>query len=294
MITKNASLLKRIPSFLYKVSSQLFIDYKFPRHLFIETTATCNLACSYCPREKVKQDMNFGLFIKIIDEASQYGARSFSLHLFGEPMLYKHWIEAITYIKRKNKRHTVLLTTNGTKINEYVGILTKLPIDKCLWTCRTEAKFTSKTKSLLKSWKPFTVRYIEGTYPESALEEKWPRVEKRRMHNYGATIDTSIYISQESSAKNVDSKASSIRWPCYHLFLAPAIAWNGKFLQCYADSHQKEVFGDINRETISDCWKRLNGVRKAHLSGQFAGICANCDTWREYPNLFFGHEYGSN
>src|SRR3990167_1255983 len=161
MFTKYANQIKSyLPSPIFKIASQLYIDKDFPRHIFLETTSTCNLSCSYCPREKIKQDMDFGLFIKIIDEASQYGARSFSLHLFGEPMLYDHWIEAITYIKRKNKRHTVLLTTNGTKINEYVDILTKLPIDKCLWTCRTEAKFTSRTKNKLRKWKPFTVRYI--------------------------------------------------------------------------------------------------------------------------------------
>ena len=279
MITDQAQFLKKLPSPLFKLAAQAYVDYKFPRHLFIETTSTCNLSCNYCPREKTKNDMDFGLFMKIVEEASQYGSRSFSLHLFGEPLLYPYWMSAINYIKARNKNHTVLLTTNGTKINENIDVLTRLPIDKCLWSWRKEAKFTEETKSKLRKWKPFTVRYIEGTYPESALEEKWPRTEKRRMHNYAGQID---------NGKQVISK----RFPCYHIFLAPAVAWNGKFLQCCADSHQKEVFGDINKENITDCWQRLNRVRKAHLSGQFTGICANCDTWREYPNLFFGHEFG--
>src|SRR3990167_10303646 len=294
MITDQAQFLKKLPSPLFKLAAQAYVDYKFPRHLFIETTSTCNLSCNYCPREKTKNDMDFGLFMKIVEEASQYGSRSFSLHLFGEPLLYPYWMSAINYIKARNKNHTVLLTTNGTKINENIDVLTRLPIDKCLWSWRKEAKFTEETKSKLRKWKPFTVRYIEGTYPESALEEKWPRVERRRMHNYGATIDLSLFTFQESSARNVDSKASSIRWPCYHLFLAPAIAWNGKFLMCCADPHQKEIFGDIKKESVNVAWQRVERVKKAHLSGQFIGICANCDTWREYPNLFFGHKYASS
>ena len=280
MITDQAQFLKKLPSPLFKLAAQAYIDYKFPRHLFIETTSTCNLSCNYCPREKTKNDMDFHLFMKIVDEASKYGARSFSLHLFGEPLLYKYWITAIKYIKEKNPRHTILLTTNGTKINEYIDILVRLPIDKCLWSWRKEAKFTPTTIGKLKNWKPFTVRYIEGTYPESALEEKWLRIEKRRMHNYGGEI------------KNLPSYSIK-RYPCYHLFLAPAIAWDGSFLMCCANPHRKEIFGNISRESIGKSWSRIQIVRKAHLSGQFTGICANCDTWREYPNLFFGHEYES-
>lgn len=286
MITDHAQLLKRLPSPLFKLAAQAYIDYKFPRHLFIETTSTCNLACSYCPREKTKNDMDFKLFTKIIDEASEYGARSFSLHLFGEPLLYPYWIHAICYIKNKNPKHTVLLTSNGTKVNEVIDTLVHLPIDKFLWSWRTEAKFTPNTVNKLKKWKPFTVRYIEGTYPPEALEEKWPMVEKRRMHNYGGNVSIPN-IARRLTAKNT-------RWPCYHLWLAPAISWNGKFLLCCADPHQKELIGNIMTDTITGLWQKINGVRNAHLEGKFTGICTNCDTWREYPNIFFGHEYNTS
>lgn len=289
MITDHAQLLKRLPSPLFKALSQAWVDYKFPRHLFIETTATCNLACSYCPREKIKGDMDFQLFKKIVNEASQYGVRSFSLHLFGEPLLYRRWIDAINYIKAKNHKHTVLLTTNGTRINECIDKLVKLPIDKVLWTVRPEAKFTNETKSKLKKWKPFTVRII-NELDNAGEYASWPRVERRRMHNYGGNISNT-----DTSSKNVVTgeqlAEQKKRWPCYHLFLAPAVSWNGKFLMCCADPHQKEVFGDINKDKISECWEALRKVRESHLNGQFNGICSNCDTWREYPNIFFGHEY---
>src|SRR3990167_250292 len=115
MIEKYAYQIKKYaPSILYKFSAQMYIDKKFPRHIFLETTSACNLKCEYCPREQITKHMDFLLFQMVIDEASTYGARSFSLHLFGEPLLYPRILDAIDYIKRKNKRHTVLLTTNGT------------------------------------------------------------------------------------------------------------------------------------------------------------------------------------
>src|SRR5258708_3002683 len=113
MITKNTSILKKLPTVLYKTADQLYIDKNFPRHIFIETTAACNLSCDYCPREKRNDHIDFKLFKTIVDECSQYGPRSFSLHLFGEPLLYPFILDAIQYIKIKNRRHTILLTTNG-------------------------------------------------------------------------------------------------------------------------------------------------------------------------------------
>jgi hypothetical protein len=102
------------------------------------------------------------------------------------------------------------------------------------------------------------------------------------MHNYGGEINLGLF--QKSIKK---SNWPEKRWPCYHLWLAPAVAWNGKFLMCCADPHQREVFGDINKETIAVSWARLTAIRDSHLKGEYSGICKNCDVWREYPNIFF-------
>ena len=108
------------------------------------------------------------------------------------------------------------------------------------------------------------------------------------MHNYGGEIDTGRWqklMQKSKPAENLNPIKE--RWPCYHLWLAPAVAWNGKFLMCCADPHQKEVFGDINKETVNECWQRLEKVRQSHLEGKYEGICKKCDVWREYPDIFF-------
>jgi len=100
----------------YKLGSQSLIDYKYPTHVFIETTRACNLKCQSCPRDlgDVKAgNMKFELFRKIIDEATSFGARNFCLHMFGEPLLHPQLIEMAKYIKVSNAHHTILLTTNG-------------------------------------------------------------------------------------------------------------------------------------------------------------------------------------
>lgn len=125
-----------------------------------------------------------------------------------------------------------------------------------------------------------TVRMIDTQIPKEEEEYwgSWPKVEKRELHNYGGEISLEKFGVKSTAGK---------RWPCYHLWLAPAVSWNGKFLMCCADPHQKEVFGDINKEKVEVAWQRLNGVRKAHMEGTFQGICESCDVWKAYPDLFF-------
>lgn len=284
MITDYAQILKKLPSWIYKAAAQSWIDKDFPRHLFIETTAACNLSCDYCPREKNKSHMDFELFKRLVVEASLYGSRSFSLHLFGEPLLYPKAFEAIEFIKQCNKAHTILLTSNGTLFERYCGKICNSGITKLIWSWRPEAKFSEETKRKLKKWGRLTVRMIKGVTPQSAFEEwaNWPNLEIRDLHNYGGEIERQKFGLNAIAGK---------RYPCYHLWYAPAVAWNGNLLMCCSDPHQKEVLGKFPTLSISQAWKKMNGIREAHLKGQFTGICEKCDVWKSYPNIFFGWQH---
>lgn len=285
--TTHAEILKRLPSWAYKLAGQMYIDHSFPRHIFIETTASCNLSCSYCPREKVNKHMEWSLFKRIVDEARDYGPRSFSLHLFGEPLLYPKIWEAIEYIKTANKKNTILLTSNGTMFERFIGDIERSRVDKLIWSWRPEAKFSEETKERLRKWGKLTVRVIREVVPEEAQKEweNWPNLEVRGLHNYGGEISLEKFGVKDVSV--------GTRHGCYHLWLAPAVAWNGKFLMCCSDPHQREVFGDINTETIAESWKRVEVVRQAHLKGRYEGICKNCDVYKSYPDLFFKFQKGS-
>ena len=279
--------LKKLPSIIYKLGSQAWIDPTYPRHLFIELTAACNLTCEYCPRERRRDHMDFGLFTALVDEASQYGPRSFSLHLFGEPTLYPRWAEAITYIKSSNRKHTILLTTNGTTLNAKVDTLIACNPDLVLWSWRPEAKFTASTKEKLRKWGRFRIRFIKEVTPKEAYLEwaNWPNQEGRALHNYGGNIK----LANWGSDNTVADTASSSRHPCYHLWLAPAVAWNGDILLCCADPHRKEVLGRFPEMSVHEAWTsyRLHAIRESHLRGEYGGICGGCDVWKQYPDMFF-------
>lgn len=229
--------------------------------------------------------MPWEMFTGIIDEATKYGARSFSLHLFNEPLLYPKIFDAINYIKKSNKKHTVLLTTNGTLI-ERNGNLDKLinsEVDQVLWSWRKEVTFKEETKARLAKWGKFRVRFINELVPDEEREawSDWPNKEERGLHNYGGEIDLGKFGAKEE--KEIK------RWPCYHLWLAPAVAWNGNLLLCCTDPHQREIIGSVKETSIGTLWQseRFQEVREGHMRQEFRGICTNCDVWKQYPDMWF-------
>lgn len=285
MITTITPLLRKLPSWIYKIGAQSYVDKKFPRHVFIETTALCNLSCSYCPRERINQHMDFELFISIVDECSRYGQRSFSLHLFGEPLLYPSILEAIRYIKSKNKKHTILLTTNGTRLNEFADELLKCRVDRIIWSYRAN-NFNSNTIKILR--RIGLIRLLIEETPEKEFEywSKFPRVEVKHLHNYGGHIDTTKWGLKK------DNNGGIGRYPCYHLWLAPAVRWNGEITICCNDPRGSESIGRYGSTDLATVWRgeKLKAIRDSHLKGMYSGLCKNCDSWKAYPSMFFGHQ----
>lgn len=264
-LTTYAHLIRKLPSPIYKWFGQKWIDYGWPRHLFIELTSDCQFQCSYCPRPRVSHQIPFKLFKKIVDEASLHGSRSFSLHLFGEPLLYSRIIESIRYLKQR--RHAVILTTNGLLLERLLEQHKSVfkSIDKIIWSYKENIKVPEE----LKTWKNFTVRFFDN----QKENKSWPRREVRNYHNYGGQV-------------SIVPSTDVLRYPCYHPFLAPGVRANGDIVICCADPDGKSVVGNVNNMKISEAWKLMDKTRKEHLNGEYKGICKTCDVWASYPSLF--------
>lgn len=296
---------------IYRFFIQKTIDYNFPRHLFIESTSACNLRCEMCPRTSGNTligNMDFEVFKKIVDEAKQYGARNFCLHLFGEPLLSPKIMEMINYIKEGNPNNSILLTTNGTLLNkEKAEALVKHQLDKINISFVSPDKKTyfEKTgvdkleeveknierlidiKNKKNSNKPLIfVRMIVEKETENQTKQflkRWKNkkviAELRDMHNYGGNI------------KKTHVKKAKKRYPCYHLWLSPAIHWNGDFSICCNDYTRKLVLGNVKNQTIHKMWigPKIQHYRKLHLKGKYnqMPLCGNCDVWSIYSDLFF-------
>jgi len=93
-----------------------------PISLMIELTNHCQLKCMICAREHRygqemdKGHMKFEQFKKLIDENHVYLDR-IGLTGLGETLLYPHIIEAVRYIRAKNKGISVFISTNAYQAN---------------------------------------------------------------------------------------------------------------------------------------------------------------------------------
>lgn len=232
--------------------------------------------------------MNYELFKSIVDECNHYGQRSYSLHLFGEPLLYPKILDAIHYIKRSNRNNTILLTTNGTVLNRFIDDLARLKVDKIIWSWRAH-NFSDNTIRHLK--KIGLIRFLLEETPEGEIQ-KWEGFQKeiKHLHNYGGNIDVKKW--------GIDSSMDSDRWPCYHLWLAPAVRWNGDFTICCNDPTGRETLGTYgkNNFNIQRAWNsdRIRSLRESQLEGKYKGICVGCNSYRAYPDMFFEFQKKAN
>ncbi len=306
-LIKNHKLLLGIP---FKFFAQRLIDFDFPTHIFIETTSICNLKCKMCPRNLSQIShgvMDFGLFKKIIDEAKQYDKKTFSLHLFGEPLLDPKFAERAEYIKKANPKNSIILTTNGTLLTDNIAKELTKYVDKLavsihspnpstyekitgvnqLETVEKNIKGLIELKKETKSKIPViylrVIRVKENAEEINEFRRKWNRfpvkIEIRDEHNYGGKIVQHHF------------KKTPERYPCYHLWLAPGINWDGEVVICCDDVDRKTVLGNVKNTSLHEIWagEALKKYRQYHLNGEYEKIpiCKNCDVWDIYPDIFF-------
>lgn len=311
-VTKFSEIIKKsaMLSIPYKTMAQRLIDRNFPYHLFIETTNACNLKCKMCTRNMYPIQigmMDLNVAKKIVNEAAKYGPRTFSLHLFGEPLMAPNTIPLVKYIKDKDKKNNILLTTNGVFLTEDVSKkIIENEVDKIIISIQgtTKEKYKEMTgtdqmekvdenikklaaiKKDSKKKKPFI--YLRIILPEGATEDfkkfrkKWSDypviTELREMHNFGGKI------------KEGERKLNK-RYPCYHLWFSPGINWDGQVSICCCDTLKEEIIGNVKEKNLSEIWKgeKLKKYREYHLRGQYDKIplCKDCNVWSSYPDIFF-------
>jgi MoaA/NifB/PqqE/SkfB family radical SAM enzyme len=297
---------------LFKIGSQRLIDYNYPVHVFIETTRVCNLRCKSCPSSMLFSNighMDFGLFKKIVDEATDFGAKGFCLHMLGEPLLYPRISEAVKYIKDSNPHHSILLTTNGYFLDaQKARMLLENNVDKIavsFFSLREEranmltggrdiqgvidnVRFIASLKRQLNSSTKIYIRMLICDENEDELEnfrmlsrDVGVLLEIVRTHNYSGIIKHN-YTSKFKLKQ---------RYPCYHLWFSPAITWDGKAVICCNDANYTEVLGDLRNGPLSEIWQgeRIRELRNYHLKGEYNKIplCNSCNVWAKYPDIFF-------
>ena len=278
-----------------------------PPYLVIEPTNVCNLSCLMCPHRVMKRGkgfMDFGLFRKIIDEASEFVDLVY-LHLFGEPLLHPRIVDFVNYAGGKG--FTVVFSTNGLLLNErMIHLLMDSPLDLLILSLdavnpskyemirkggdfhlllrnleRFDQEFNkSRNRGLLNA----VIQFIEMRINQEEVDAFVDFCRSRfsipyrvkRFHCFADQIEEIRKLDIPLEQKKPLSQRV-----CYEPWRGMVVGWDGKVVPCCNDYDYKYVLGDLKEKTILEIWngERIRRLREIQRNGNQDSIelCRKCN-----------------
>jgi radical SAM protein with 4Fe4S-binding SPASM domain len=266
----------------------------FPLHLDIESTNNCNLKCTMCTRNFMKEKIGFmkwDLYKKIIDEAAKHKLPSIKLNYRGEPLMHPDLIKMVKYAKN-NGIIEVQFNTNGLLLDEEISReLIKAGIDRIIFSfdgatketyekIRTGSNFEKvmgnikrfvDIKNLMGKKRPCTriqmVKTKENVHEINKFISMWTPVVNR------------VAISTRREPQG--NKKENEHFPCPQIWQRMVVCWDGDVRACCGDWHGEIKLGDANKQDIYEIWhsKKYEWLRKMHSSGKFndISVCEKCE-----------------
>lgn len=288
---------------------------KFKR-AYIEITNVCNLSCSFCPKNKRKQEfMSKEFFEKILLQLKGH-TEYINLHVMGEPLLHPNIDEFIDLCHEYG--YKVNLTTNGTLIKKAKSkIINKKALRQINFSLHSfdanahnediskylqdifdftnEVKENSEHIVSLRLW-----NLEEGKLDESMnkknrhilekIENNFKmdyKIEEKLLDNRGIKIHNKIYLNQATKFNwpGEQSSYSEDNGFCHALRDQVAILVDGTVVPCCLDSEGVISLGNLKDESFKDI---LNGKRACDLYDGFSNrkvveeLCKKCDYRRRF------------
>lgn len=263
---------------------------EFPLFLDIEATPACNLKCPACASlsNRKKGFMEFDLFERIIDEASEKGCFGCKFHTAsrGEPLLHNKLPEMVAYAKKKGLID-VYLNTNGLLLGERLGRkLLDAGLDRLVFSVDGYTKEYYEKKRPGSNFER-VVQNIDvlyrikqrGKYPTSISIQTidFGDIDLEKYKEYWeVSCDEVRYLTlQKLGKKNVKND-----WSCQQLWQRLGIQYNGAVSACNLDIKGQLVLGNVKKTALSKIWRssELCYIRDGHKKGEahLLGACNSC------------------
>ncbi len=299
----------------YRRLARIFWSYKrkttvlpyLPVRLWVEPTSWCNLACSMCPNKdldkKQKGYMDFGLFRKIIDEASRF---VFDIHLLhrGESLLHPDFFRMVRYARRAG-----IITrfhTNGTLLDEDNSRrLIESGLDQFAFSfdgydaetyerIRVRADFEKTVANIIRfleikkemgARRPVTILELID-FPGLFRGEGKKKREAFLARFWGLPLDKIKVKNLHNWAGDKGAARPAGRYlPCTFLWQALIIFWDGSVLPCTQDFHGLYPVGNVRDSSLAEIWngERMRELRRRVAAADIKGLaaCEQCDRlWR--------------
>ena len=270
----------------------------FPLHVDFETSATCNMNCPMCFRQRNNYNsdlfgiMDFDIFKKGVDECARYGLYSIRLSWRGECITNVYLVEMIAYAKKRGIKE-VSFITNGYKLEgKLAEDIVKAGVDYI--TVSVDGLYQEYDTIRAPSTFEGTVERIKNLrrlrdtigkdYPRIRINGVWNESKGndwfKRMYQFFMPIVDFMTFTPEY-AHNGNPKQLRTNFTCQYPFQRITIMWDGTIPLCVSDKKSDFILGNLNHNTIYDVWhgERMNIARKLHRAYRAADIpcCVGCE-----------------
>ena len=247
--------------------------------------------------------MEWGLYVKIIDEIAKHPGTAIVPFFRGESMLHPKFVEMMTYAKEKGIG-PIQFTTNGTRMKpEYARALVDLKIDFVSFSVDSadpEAyaaiRVNGKLEETLANIDYFCQykKAQQAELPEvqvSVVKTKTTQDSIEQFVEFWSPKVDRVRVYEEHSANGTfgalnDKTDPAKRMACHKPFTDMVIYWDGTIGLCNHDWVRTELIESLLDKSIAEIWtgEKYRAIREAHLGNhdQLEAVCVGCDHWKAF------------
>ena len=270
----------------------------------IETSASCNRVCNYCPDSlydrKTQYLMDEQLWQRLLNniEELQFD-RQISLNLYNEPLLDPTLLKKLVELKQASPALETKISSNGDYINSRsLADLEKAGLDFAYITLHQPAGKPYNDATQLGYFKRFFKRCAITGEPELdfqpgkkiSTEFHWGKIKIVLMSNNWGDFGndragTLEYLKQDKVREN----------PCMRVFRELTLSHQGKAFPCCqffpdAPDNQKHILGDLRFDTIWEIYLNKLSVSWRRGLFSFSPKMKPCDSCRDLDNATLSSE----
>lgn len=272
---------------------------EYPLLVDIELSSVCNLKCPMCYTitDKFKQHVNvtrmdWDMYRRIIDEIGGK-VPAIRLSLRGEATLHGKFIEAIRYAREHGIREISTLTHGGKLTLPYFQKMAEAGIDWITISVDGLGETYERVRKPLKFAALLDkIKAIKQYKEEHGLKRPvikvqgiWPAIAESGVDAYYNTFASCTdlvafnplidYLSNDTCIEYLED------FTCPQQYQRLVVGADGLVMKCSNDEENREVIGDLSRETVHQVWhgERMQAVRDVHLQPRGflqSAVCRKC------------------
>lgn len=296
-----------------------------PFTMYVEPTNVCNFACSYCPvslddyleRSGGRAKLDLAAAERVFSEILSLGRlRTLNLYMLGEPFANRALPEIIALAKRMDVADRVIVTSNGSLLDEAMAVRTiESGLDYLRFSIygTTTEGFRAVTASRIP-----LERIVENVARLKRLRDArgarapflyakmidagCPDENRRFLDLFGPLCDEAavepvmnwnlseaeIDLSGRGGALTAGSYFARRKSACPFPFYTLVVNADLRVTVCCVDWEKATQVGDLNRQSLREIWggDALRALRVKHLEGRRGEIagCRSCTYLHTAPD----------